>query len=191
MSIFVKTVLGLAVAAAVAAIVILAMPTTEPPVPPVAPVRPVVGKLIDTEPRKPVPEVVFHDVDGQAHRLSDFTGKVVLVNFWATWCPPCVAEMPALDALQHQLDRDRFALVALSLDRGGIEVAHKWLDEHQLANITPYIADQAQARALNTMGQLPVSILIDAQGREVGRVLGAADWEAPAMVERIQALMRE
>ncbi len=191
MSTFVKTILGLAVAAAVGAIVILAMPGAESPVPPVAPVRPVVGKLVETEPRKPVAEIVFHDVNGEAHRLSEFAGKVVLINFWATWCPPCIAEMPALDALQGKLGRDGFALVALSLDRGGIEVARKWLDEHRLAHITPYIADQAQARALNTMGQLPVSILIDEQGREVGRVLGAADWEAPAMVERIQALMRE
>ncbi len=161
----------------------------QPPVP--AAGRGPVGTFVEAEPRQQVPEVVFHDAAGAERRLSEFQGKVALVNLWATWCPPCVAEMPSLDRLQAELGPEGFVLLALSQDRGGMPVVRKWIEQNELKNVAPYVTDYKTGTALRTGGQLPVSILVDKQGREVGRVLGATEWDTPEMTARIRAVMAE
>jgi thiol-disulfide isomerase/thioredoxin len=192
----IKIVLGAFVVAAAGVLAYLAGSALRPP--PSQPMaqqapagRPVPGRLMEAATRQPLADVTFTGVDGREHRLSEFRGQPVLVNFWATWCPPCIAEMPSLDALQGKLGTGTFKLIALSQDRGGIEVAKKWLDQAKLANIVAYHADQSAGRALGTQSQLPVSILVDKQGREVARVFGAMHWDTPEMAARIQALARE
>lgn len=166
-------------------------PEPSVPVASALPGSPIPGRLIEAETRKPVADVTFTDGAGKTRTLSEFRGRPVLVNFWATWCPPCIAEMPSLDALQAKLGQERLALVALSQDRGGLPVAKGWLDKAGLQNIVPYHADQKAARELGTQAQLPVSILLDKQGREVARVFGAMHWDTPQMIERIAALAGE
>jgi thiol-disulfide isomerase/thioredoxin len=134
-----------------------------------------------------VPDGRFVDADGQTVDLADFRGKVVLLNFWATWCGPCKREMPDLDRLQAKLGGERFQVVALSSDRQGPAVVGPFYDELGVGHLTVFNDRRgAVQRAFGVFG-LPTTVLIDPQGRELGRLVGPADWgspEAQALVER-------
>jgi thiol-disulfide isomerase/thioredoxin len=120
--------------------------------------------------------------DGSRGDMEDFRGKVILVNVWATWCVPCREEMPTLDALQAELGSDRFEVVALSIDRAGSPVVRRFYDEIGVTNLEMYVdKTMLSATALRTVG-LPTTILIDAQGQELGRLVGPAEWDDPDMV---------
>ena len=124
-----------------------------------------------------LPPIKFQDAEGKERTLADWHGKVVLLNLWATWCLPCRKEMPALDRLQWELGSDRFEVVALSVDRTGLAGARKFLDETKVEKLALY-AD-GTARMANTLraAGLPATLLIDRDGREVGRLLGPAEWD--------------
>ncbi len=129
----------------------------------------------------------FADAQGGPLTLADFRGRVVLVNLWATWCPPCVAEMPSLDALQTRLGGGRFHVVAISLDRGGTEVAARWFQRNRIAALTLYAGNAAQfGNAL-----LPTSYLIDAEGRVAWTGIGMQEWDGPQAGKVIAQLMEE
>jgi len=131
---------------------------------------------------KPIPAVGFDDDQGRPRSLADFRGKVVLLNIWATWCPPCRREMPSLDRLQSTLGGPDFEVAALSIDRAGIEVVRKFYAETGIRNLAIYIDSSGKApRELGTVG-VPSTLLIDREGRELGRLAGAAEWDAPEMV---------
>ncbi|MBC7954161.1 MAG: TlpA family protein disulfide reductase [Rhodospirillaceae bacterium] len=137
-------------------------------------------------------DFVFTDGDGRALRLADFKGKVVLVNLWATWCPPCVAEMPALDALQGKLGQGKlgepgFQVVAVSLDRGGAPLVKRWFERNRIAKLGVYTAAAGQFEG----AVLPTSILLDAQGRVAWQGAGIRDWEGEAVQGVIRAVMAE
>jgi thiol-disulfide isomerase/thioredoxin len=127
---------------------------------------------------KPAPELKFTDAHGKAMNLADFKGRVVLLNLWATWCAPCVEEMPALDKLQARMGGSDFAVLALSLDRQGRNIVVPFLEKLGIRSLGTYIdTSNAAMRALSIRG-LPTTILIDREGREVGRLEGAADWNS-------------
>lgn len=127
-----------------------------------------------------VPEIGFTDAEGKALTLADFKGRVVLLNLWATWCAPCVEEMPSLDRLQARLGDGEFTVLALSLDRQGRDAVAPFLEKLGVGNLTAYLDTKNSAmRALGIRG-LPTTILIDREGREVGRIEGAADWNSDA-----------
>lgn len=139
---------------------------------------PTLGKYQAAVPPKPAPEEPFF-ADGERERqLSDLRGKALIVNFWATWCAPCVEEMPSLDALNAALRGDGIAVLPLSADREGAPVVRKFYAKNDLQNL-PVATDRrgALARALGLTG-LPTTVLFDAAGREVGRVVGTAKWDA-------------
>ncbi|MCA8887280.1 MAG: TlpA disulfide reductase family protein [Parvularculaceae bacterium] len=118
--------------------------------------------------------------DGAEVSLADFRGKAVLVNFWATWCTPCLKELPSLDQLQADLGGDDFAVVAVAADPLGEEVAQRFFDKLDIRRLELYTDPQLRfAIASGGSSVLPVSILFDAQGREVGRLIGEADWSSP------------
>jgi len=111
------------------------------------------------------------------------------VNVWATWCVPCREEMPTLDALQAELGGDDFEVVALSIDRAGSQIVRRFYDEIGVTNLNMYV-DQTMLSmtALRTVG-LPTTILIDAQGRELGRLVGPAEWDDPEMVSFLRSFI--
>ena len=138
---------------------------------------------------KPVPELQFQDGAGRARSLADFRGKVVLLNLWATWCTPCREEMPALDRLQAKLGGAEFEVVALSIDQQGAPVVRKFFDEVGVKALQLYIDSSAQAGfKLATVG-LPTTVMIDREGREVGRRVGPAEWDSPKIVEELRSLI--
>ncbi len=135
---------------------------------------------------RPVPALAFVDRDGASKTLANFKGRVVLLNIWATWCVPCRAEMPALDRLQAKLGGPDFAVVPLSIDRKGIDVVKPFYAELGLRSLGTYIDQSGDAaHALETVG-VPTTLLIDREGRELGRKLGPAEWDKPDAVALIQ-----
>ncbi|HEX3500821.1 MAG TPA: TlpA disulfide reductase family protein [Stellaceae bacterium] len=146
---------------------------------------PSLRQFIPTNPPRPAPEIVFADGAGKQLSLADFRGRIVLVNLWATWCEPCIREMPSLDRLRAALPGEDLAIVLVSQDRGGDKVVAPFLDKLGLAIKTYLDPKSTVGHAFEVRG-LPTSILIDRDGRELGRVEGALEWDgAPA-----QALLR-
>lgn len=137
-------------------------------------------KLVVADDPAPISETEFTDVDGGTHTLADYRGKVVLVNFWATWCAPCREEMPALDRLQAELGGDDFQVVTIATGRNAPARIQSFFDEVGVENL-PILLDPRQmvARDMGVVG-LPVSVLIDREGTEVARYLGDAEWDSQA-----------
>lgn len=141
--------------------------------------------------RKPVALAEFLDEKGQPITLEAFRGKVVLLNLWATWCVPCRQEMPALDRLQAQRGGQDFQVVAVAQDRGGREKVDKFLNEIGAKGIVPYLdSSMKSARAWTAIG-LPTTLLLDRQGREVGRLVGEAAWDSPEALKLVDALIAQ
>ncbi|MFC7453766.1 TlpA family protein disulfide reductase [Insolitispirillum peregrinum] len=148
-----------------------------------------INRLIETKPPCQMPDLAFSDGDNRPLKLSSFRGKAVLLNLWATWCPPCVKEMPSLDRLQGKLGGEHFAVVAISQDKGGAGVVVPWLASNRLTHLAAYLDPQSTiSQTLQTPG-LPVSMVLDAEGREVARLFGKTEWDAPEMIARLQALI--
>ncbi|MBU2582171.1 MAG: TlpA family protein disulfide reductase [Alphaproteobacteria bacterium] len=137
-----------------------------------------------------LPAVTFTDGEGGAKSLADFKGKTVLLNVWATWCAPCREEMPGLDRLQSELGSDKFEVVALSVDRGGVKASKKFLDQINVKSLGTYVdASGKSTKALKIIG-MPTTLLLDDQGREVGRLVGPAHWDSDEAKKLIEAHLR-
>ena len=134
-----------------------------------------------------VADLQFVDGTGKSISLSDFRGRPLLLNIWATWCLPCRKEMPSLDRLQAKFDPQKFLVLPLSIDRGGIPAVEKFYEELGLKSVGIYV-DQTGA-ALYQLGLLgiPASLLINPEGREVGRKLGPDEWDSA----EVAAILRE
>ncbi|MGD1934260.1 MAG: TlpA disulfide reductase family protein [Candidatus Phaeomarinobacter sp.] len=130
--------------------------------------------------------IEFVDGEGNALTLDDFRGRIVLLNLWATWCAPCREEMPDLDALEAELGSDDFLVLALSLDRGGIEKPRDFLEEIEIANLALY--HDASGRMGTRLGAfgLPTTLLIGRDGKSLGRLVGPAHWDADDAVALVQ-----
>lgn len=148
------------------------------------------GLILHPQP-KSVPEIQFQDGEGRNLTLADFQGKVVLLNIWATWCGPCREEMPTLDRLQAKLGGPDFEVVALSIDREGIPAITKFFGEVGVKHLTMYLDSSAKAAPVLGAVGLPASLLIDRDGREIGRLIGPAEWDSPGMVEFVRSYLAE
>lgn len=134
---------------------------------------------------KPAPTAAFTGPDDAPVTLAAFKGKPLLVNLWATWCAPCVAEMPTLDALAAQAG-DRMTVLAVAQDLQGAEIVDPWFQKAGLKALQPYLDPQnGLLDAYNAA--LPTSIYYDAEGRELWRVVGAIDWQG----DEAKALLAE
>jgi thiol-disulfide isomerase/thioredoxin len=144
---------------------------------------PALGKYTPAAEAKPIPAATFLDAQGDEKSLADSRGKGLIVNFWATWCAPCVKEMPALDRLAAAAGGRGLRVLALSADRGGAPVVRKFYEVNGIGHLPVAFDTQSRvARAVGVDG-LPTTVLYNAAGREVGRVVGAAEWDAPSALD--------
>ncbi len=141
--------------------------------------------------RKPLKDVAFQDGTGKALKLSDWKGKVVLVNLWATWCAPCRKEMPDLAKLQKEMGSDQFEVVAVSVDRKGAEASSAFLKETGADSLKLYVEPTTAIVTDLEAAGLPVTLLIDRNGNEIGRLLGPADWASPEAKALVSAALAE
>ena len=121
--------------------------------------------------------------------LTNFRGKVVLLNVWATWCVPCREEMPTLDALQAQLGGGDFQVVALSIDQAGFPAVQQFFAEYGITHLKPYLAESLRVAAALAVYGLPTTILIDRNGRELGRRVGPAKWDSSDSIAFFQSII--
>jgi thiol-disulfide isomerase/thioredoxin len=134
-----------------------------------------------------LPAFTFAAADGEAKSLADFRGKIVLLNIWATWCVPCREEMPALDRLETKLGGKDFQVVAVNIDKGGPDKAAAFLKETGATHLGLYTDPSGKLfSTLKTVG-MPTTLVIDREGREIGRLVGPADWASPEAVAAIEA----
>ncbi len=134
----------------------------------------------------PAPQTPFQTGSGQEVRLETFRDRVVLLNFWATWCAPCIREMPSLDRLQATLRDEGLEVVAVSQDFAGLKVVKPFFERLDLANLELYLNSGGQlARAIGVVA-LPTTFLIDRDGRLVGGVEGPAEWDSEEAVRLIR-----
>lgn len=139
---------------------------------------------------QPLANIRFATDNGARLNLEKFRGRVVLLNIWATWCPPCVKEMPTLDALQSKLGSAKFEVVALSIDRSGPTAVRAFFKRIGVKNLTMYIDEtMLSATALRAFG-LPTTLLINADGQEIGRLIGPAEWDDPEMVDFLKGYIK-
>lgn len=147
---------------------------------------PVTGVLDRSHAGTQAPTFSFEDPDGRPTSMAAFRGRPTLVNLWATWCAPCVVEMPSLDALARR-EGDALNVVALSQDLNGRALVSRFFADRRLTALDAYLDPQMQFMMGQGLSTLPTTILYDAQGREVWRMVGRADWES----DRVARLLDE
>jgi thiol-disulfide isomerase/thioredoxin len=139
----------------------------------------------------PAPDVAFTDMGGRRYALSRYRGRYVLLNLWASWCGPCVKELPALANLQRTIPATRLAVVTVDVERNADHVAAKFLIEHQATEL-PAFADPGMKlmAATKTFG-LPTTLLIDPKGNEIARATGPAEWDTPEAIAWFEELTKK
>jgi len=134
----------------------------------------------------PAPETTFTDESGTELTLRNFRGRVVLVNFWATWCGPCVREMPSLERLHNKLKGPDFSVIALSEDRKGWEKIGPFRDKLNLQDLPLYHDVKSKMMFATKARGLPTTLLIGRDGTELGRLTGPAEWDTDEAVALIR-----
>ncbi len=138
-----------------------------------------------------LPDLAFWDADGKPKKLSDWRGRTVLVNLWATWCVPCRKEMPALESLQTRLGGPNFEVVAINIDTRDPEKPKNFLNDAHLTRLGYYSDQNAKVfQELKAIGRalgMPTSVLVDGHGCEIATISGPADWGSDDALKLIAA----
>ena len=141
-----------------------------------------------------LPDLAFWDAEGKPRKLSEWRGKTVLVNLWATWCVPCRKEMPALDSLQTKLGGKDFEVVAINIDTRDPEKPKNFLKEANLTRLGYFADTKAKVfQDLKAVGRalgMPTSVLVDGAGCEIGTIAGPAEWASDDAIKLITAAMK-
>jgi thiol-disulfide isomerase/thioredoxin len=141
-----------------------------------------------------LPDLAFEDADGKPRKLSDWRGKTVLVNLWATWCVPCRKEMPALDSLQTKLGGKDFEVVAINIDTRDAEKPKNFLKDGHLTRLSYFNDQKAKVfQDLKNIGKalgMPTSVLVDSQGCEIANIAGPAEWASDDAIKLIKAAVQ-
>jgi thiol-disulfide isomerase/thioredoxin len=141
-----------------------------------------------------LPDLAFRDASGTERRLSDWRGRTVLLNLWATWCVPCRKEMPALDALEGKLGGSAFEVVAVNIDTRDADKPRAWLKEVGVAQLGYYADPSAKVfQDLKIMGRatgMPTTVLVDPAGCEIGTIFGPAEWASEDAVKLVTAALQ-
>ncbi|TAL31690.1 MAG: TlpA family protein disulfide reductase [Alphaproteobacteria bacterium] len=139
---------------------------------------------------KSLPAAAFYDASGKKVTLDDFKGQPVLVNLWATWCPPCVGELPSLERLQGKLRKQGLVVVAISMDRGeDMTAITKFLDKNRIEHLTPYWDKDREVLENWHAENLPVSYLIGRDGTVRKKFEGPAVWDRGEMLKMVQGMI--
>ena len=137
---------------------------------------------------RPAPDFSLPGLDGQKVSLKDYRGKVVLVNVWATWCPPCVEEMPSMEKLYQELKGDGFEILAVSIDESGAKDVGPFMKKHKLS--FPALTDpEGTIKSIYKTTGVPESFVIDKDGTLLEIVIGPRDWATPEVVRYFQNLV--
>jgi thiol-disulfide isomerase/thioredoxin len=141
-----------------------------------------------------LPDLAFEDANGKPKKLSDWRGKTVLVNLWATWCVPCRKEMPALDGLQTRLGGKDFEVVAINIDTRDPEKPKNFLKDGNLTRLAYFSDDKAKVfQDLKAIGRalgMPTSVLVDGRGCEIATIAGPAEWDSDDAIKLIRAAVQ-
>ncbi len=141
-----------------------------------------------------LPDLTFEDANGRPKRLSDWRGRTVLVNLWATWCVPCRKEMPALEGLQTRLGGPNFEVVAVNIDTRDPEKPKNFLKETNLTRLAYFSDEKAKVfQDLKAVGRalgMPTSVLVDGQGCEIATIAGPAEWDSDDAIQLIRAAIK-
>ncbi len=149
----------------------------------------VLDKLKLTDGRPAAPDIGFTDATGRPLKLADFRGRYVLVNLWATWCGPCINELPELARLQKELPQDRITVVPVDvLEKLDAAKLGEFLKMHQADGLPVYIDNDRATQRGFIANELPLTVLIDAEGREVARAAGGQKWDDPASAAYLKAI---
>ncbi|MGB0504569.1 MAG: TlpA disulfide reductase family protein [Pikeienuella sp.] len=136
-------------------------------------------------------ETSFQDANDAATNVAAFGGKITVLNFWATWCPPCRKEMPSLDRLQAAMADSDIQVLAISMDRASVEKIDKFFNRIDAHNLAIYRDPSLRLGQEAGVLGLPVTLILDREGREIGRLQGDAEWDAPetqALLKQIAAM---
>ena len=145
------------------------------------------GGFVPANPPVALPDFVFEDAHGQNLTLADFRGRPVLLNLWATWCGPCVQEMPSLDHLQALLQDKNLVVIALDQERDALVRTTSFFQRHDIKNLAIYTDQTGRTSSILHTKSLPMSFLVTADGKMDGFVMGSTDWDAPDMLAFIRA----
>jgi peroxiredoxin len=137
----------------------------------------------------PVPDFILPDLEGKSHRLADLRGRVVVLNFWATWCPPCIDEMPSLQRLHRALADRGIAVLAVSVDERFSDVS-AFARKFQLTFTVLHDEGKKVSRKYQTF-KYPETYILDREGRLKTKVVGPRDWAAPTVIRDMVELLKE
>ena len=145
--------------------------------------KPLLGKSV------PAPDFTFPGLDGKKVSLADYKGKVVLLNIWATWCAPCVAEMPSMEKLYQELKNEDFVILAVSVDETGTEAVAPFMKKHKLG--FPVLLDTAgDIKNLYQVTGIPESFIIGKDGIIIEKIIGPRDWAASGAIRFFRNLVQ-
>ena len=136
------------------------------------------SKQIAIEEELPAPDFTLPGLNGELISLSEFKGNVVLVNIWATWCPPCVYEMPSMEKLHQQFKSEQFKILAISIDSQGAKAVAPFMKNHNLT-FQALIDPAGTIRTSYGINSIPQSFIIDKQGHLLKKIIGPIDWATP------------
>jgi thiol-disulfide isomerase/thioredoxin len=140
---------------------------------------------------RPAGDAPFRDRDGAEHRLGDHDGSLRLVNFWATWCAPCRLEKPSLDALAAEFAGEAVEVIAIATGRHDLDAIDRFNREVGVEHLATYIDETSRLAQQMGVPGLPVTVVLNREGEEIGRLMGGADWNtenARALIRRLVAL---
>ena len=137
----------------------------------------------------PAPDFTFPGLDGKKVSLSDYKGKVVLVNIWATWCPPCVKEMPSMEKLYRKFNGKNFEILAVSIDETGLKAVAPFMEKTRLT-FPALIDSKGTIKPVYRITGIPESFIIDKQGVLIKKIVGPIDWAAPQVFRFFSSLIQ-